>query len=348
MTNSNISIEQIHHGITSELQKGPTYRNFYGRDVHMTTPKELFYIIKGIGLQLERDSRAIAGFSYPEETPERQIGMAKVLRQVAQVIEYNAYDTVLWMPEIWDAATDGCEAFKDKIYDVALAPQLGVFWWMAISRRHLVSPNSIRDASWWTPEWELHGMYLWPSDRVMEPELLHRYGGAAGVRDATGVMCFWMKTSPNGDYNNYSDEDLTMRITFNPGLPYGDVIDESFSQIVAAATFLKLPFVSTEKRQVLNHNERKPFKASATVPAEITTILLRKPETQARHADEDDSEHKSINYKHCWVVGGNHGFWRKAKPNSKTGNPEYVRPYLKGNTAMPFKKPSTTIKVATR
>jgi hypothetical protein len=339
---------QIKQGIEKELARADwRHKNCNGNMVHMTTPKEMFYIIKAYGMMIEQQSMKISELSYPDASHQSHVNFTKILLQLANIIKSNQYESVLWMPEIWQAATAGCDAFIGKRYEVALAPQIGTFWWQAMGLRHLENPFSVDPTAikWWTPEWELHGIYQYPSDRIISHELQNKYGGRAGVVDATGSMSFWVKTveDPN-DYKTYSDDEMTFRVAHHPGLPYGDLIDEGYCQYIAAESFLRLPFVSTVKEPVLNHNERKAYKHFVSKPPEVTTILLRKPEQKKRMEGE---EVRHIDYKCQFIVSPN-GAWRRAKPNSKTGNPEFVRPYLKGNPDGPFKAPSAVVKVATR
>jgi hypothetical protein len=314
----------------------------------MMTPKEMFYVIKGFGRILKSGHRDVAALSYPSVSLAQQMRIAQIFEQVGDVVASNNYDSVLWMPEIWDSATSGAEVFVDTKYNIADAPQRPVFWWYAVPEQYNEVPflpgDNGESADWWTPEWVLQGIYMWPSDRIVDPELYKKFGGRNGVEDATGLMTIWSKTLTVNNETGYDPDDLAPRIAFYPGLPYGDPIIPGYATMVAASRFLKLPFVATKTEQVLNHNERKEYKRSNTKPPEVTTILLRKPEK--KQVESENENH--IDFGCHFIVGGLHGFWRKAKVNSKSGNPEFVKPYIKGDTSKPFKAPSTVIHVAKR
>lgn len=121
-------------------------------------------------------------------------------------------------------------------------------------------------------------------------------------------------------------------------LPFGAKIEaEHEARLYAAYLFLRQPFVSVEEdTKVISRQVRRAMERKNEIVPTLSVVHLRKAES--RHAPGSDSGREY----HChWMV---HGHWRKQWYRSdKVHRPKYVRPYVKGDTDLPFKAPRPTV-----
>ena len=315
--------------------------NSFDYSTEHLTPKETTLVMRSLQLQLSRFLPQIISLSI--EDKKNHDNILFVMKQLISIMNVGAYDTVLWMPEIWASAISGADSFVGQTYLQSDAPILDTFYCHAMPRVFTQEECPFTPCpKWWSPQWQLHGMVQWPATRK------------SGV-DATGLATFWYKRPNTQQLREMATEpkpieDMLPRIAFEPGLPYGDKIDGIYAQLTAAHRFLKLPFVTVNKECHLNHNERKPYKRANSKPPEVTTILLRRVHQRESHEETTEQREFSCHF----LVGGTTGFWRAGKkwttgPKAGTiGPPEYVQPYIKGNLDMPFKPATRKQYVAAR
>ncbi len=302
------------------------------------TPKGFIASKAALTATILMRAHEIVALSYNDD-PVLLQRIGRVLGQVATTLLSNHHKSVLWHPNIWEAAVAGDAAFVGKPWTREDAPHTDLkptLWWHAAPRRFDEEPFD-SPSSWWTPDWECHALYIYPSDRLIPTMDRH---GMKQTEDATGVFSFWWN-SGHGE-KSLDPSDRLPRIVFEPGLIFGQPAAGVFATLMAAEAFLRLPIVRCETADSLNHQERKFYKRNNSEPPEVQTILLRKTKSSPEKADAD-GEHRNFG---CHFLVGAH--WRKPKSNSKTGNPEYVRPYIKGNLEKPFKTGGTRIYVASR
>jgi hypothetical protein len=341
-----------------KIRKGDSgmIANDLGEHVQVFTAKEIALATQAYRILFQVRGKEIVDQSMPG-TPERYRRLhAQILTKLAGVMETGSYDTVLWSPEIWAKAHENSnEAFSGAVSTPQTFPTRMAFWYMAVSRRFAEHPCVDPEAApWWTPDWELHTLLFYPSSRITsgqkEPVVFH--GGIAdaeveitGNKDAVSMYSLWYNVR---DADNPDRKSHGLRLIYEDGVGYGEKIrDGVWCAIAAAQAFLRLPFVASESKQTLNHNDRKIFKKSAQVVPEVRTVVLRK--SAPKHPT--DGEGAGRNYQGHFMVNPH---WRKGKVWTKgpkagtTGHPEYVHSYVKGDTDKPLIRRTTTVALAKR
>ena len=296
------------------------------------TPSQAILLLGDIGNYLACESESCASLSYPNDIEGYQRNFAAVLRQAAKHIALSNYEVVLWHSDIRQAAIRGRDAFVgERIYAESL-PQANC-WWLYEEAMGF-SPSDYPDllnVPWWTPEWCCIAHYIYPSDRILETPAWD--GGAQIHVRAHGLMALWARAGGNGKDG--------LRISWDPGTPYGDPMPARLAACVAMQQFLNLPFVAQESEQA-NHSTRKLAKRRGHKPPQAVRVVTLRRSEHSHSISENTRE-----YTCQWMVSGH---WRRLHEPRKSDGTRivYVRPHIKGPDHAPLKAPTKTVYVAKR
>ncbi len=230
---------------------------------------------------------------------------------------------VIWREDLWEAATRGNTAFHRSDWNLAtLYDQV----WLIQSREPIFIHHQETRAFGPTPR-RLVGYLLHRKlDKVYPAWLVeqatHRFG--SGI--VHEVQCIQPSRQDRREWYGFS---------------IGEPIPDWFCPLAAAAAFMDMRFVVAKRAYPSRHLRRQLGKAGKPEP-EIQVITLRRSGSEQHGEGLNEGREWSCS----WMVSGH---WRRQwMPRKRIWEPRYIRPYVKGDTNKPLKRPKTTVYVVRR
>lgn len=223
----------------------------------------------------------------------------------------SASAVVYWEAPIWNAAGKGsADAFGDNLFD-----------------RSLFGPLSDAVPQWWVVGGERGTIVRFPVSKQIDTKLpdvpLAILGFLLQTRTIKDITELWalMVSRP------IDDDDNGIILRFIPLIVQG-AEQEIAHEWLARLAFMRLPFVSVERRTPPRADRRRAEREGREIPA-VNVVTLRK----AAPLDEPNGQ-RDVDWQHSWIVSGH---WRKQwYPSESAHKPVYISPYLKGDPSKPL------------
>lgn len=214
----------------------------------------------------------------------------------------------------------GSEAFEGVALDKGVVPSMPQLW-------ILLSPLMVppgRHAELGLEEGEdLSAILMWPMPITGEPE-----------RRLCFTYLFWRGVDLAGNRIALFNPSQLPSIRMIAKARVGEALEGHTALVVAALSFMQLPFVSEEAAKQ-SRPMRRAYERKHGICPDVRIVTLRRA-----HHEAPGDEPSNVEWSCQWMVKGH---WRKRAKKWGEGPPSYVTPHVKGPADKPFRAPRETV-----